>query len=102
MNGCGPDRQGFRRHPEHRDLITDQSVRDLCPARRRSTTMHASVYEALITQRLREAHSQAREARFARALSASKRAARAARVAVRAQERAVAPDQRPVAASFRG
>jgi hypothetical protein len=65
--------------------------------------MHASVYESLITQRLREAHSQAREARLARALSASRRAARADRVAVRAQERAAAPaDERPVEVSFRG
>jgi hypothetical protein len=51
--------------------------------------MHASVYEALVTQRLREAHSQAREARLARALSASRRAARADRVAAVAAERAV-------------
>ena len=51
--------------------------------------MHASVYETLATQRLREAHSQAREARLARALSASRRAARADRVAAVAAERAV-------------
>jgi hypothetical protein len=89
MNGCGPERSGIRRHCEHHDLTTEQSIRDLLPDRRRSTTMHAAVYEALITQRLREVHSQAREARLARALSASRRAERATRVAVRATERAV-------------
>jgi hypothetical protein len=52
--------------------------------------MHASVYEALAAQRLREAHSRAREARLARALSASRRVARAERVATVAAERVAA------------
>jgi len=90
MSGVGPDLSRFRRRRQHRDLITDHRVRDLTPDRRRSSTMHASVYEELIKQRLRESHSQAREARLARALSASRRAARADRVAAAAAERAVA------------
>lgn len=56
--------------------------------------MHASVYEALAKERSREAHSQAREARYARALSAARRAARAEQAAQRAQERAAAVARR--------
>jgi hypothetical protein len=97
MNGYGPERSGIRRHREHRDLATEQSIRDLLPDRRRSTTMHAAVYEALITQRLREAQSQARQARLARALSASRRAERATRVAERATRVAVRATERAVA-----
>jgi hypothetical protein len=51
--------------------------------------MHAAVYESLITQRVQDAHSRAREARLARALSAARRADRAEDVARRALEQAV-------------
>lgn len=56
--------------------------------------MQVGIYEALITQRMREAHSRAREARLARALRASRRADRAVKAAEAAQERAV-PVPRP-------
>jgi hypothetical protein len=51
--------------------------------------MHAAVYESLARERSAQAHSQAREARLARAVSASRRAARAEQAARRAQERVV-------------
>lgn len=69
--------------------VMKQLVRAGCPDRRRSTTMNAAVYESLVRQRVQDAHTQAREARLARALSASRRAVRAEQVARRAQERAV-------------
>jgi hypothetical protein len=103
MNGRGPNRPEFGRRHQYRDLTTDQPVRELSPDRRRSTTMHASVYEALVEQRLREAHSQAREARFARALRAARRAARANRAADQADERVAAMGGRqPALRSLRG
>lgn len=65
--------------------------------------MHASVYESLVTQRLREAHSQARDVRLASAVRAARRAARANRVAAQADERAAATaGLRSVTASTRG
>jgi hypothetical protein len=56
--------------------------------------MHPLVYELLARQRLREAHSRARDDRLARALRAAARSARADRVTVRAERATVRTDER--------